>query len=79
MEESEISTSNSTMILFVLIAIIITFIIVFCAMLLCFLNARKRNDPSSDENSLSRCCRIFSGLKPSFNWTDRRLSEQLNL
>ena len=85
MEGSEPSLYNDNIVLTVVVPTIITVIIISCITLTCCLNHTScmlMNNPNDEENGSSRFRKWWSangGLKTTFNLTDRRISEQLNL
>ena len=84
MEESESIVSHNTTVLrpliimsIAIIVLIVAVIIMSCSILFCIV--KSRNNQNTEENWFSRLCDVVGGWKPSFNLTDRRISEQLNL
>lgn len=84
MEESESIVSHNISLIrpliimsIIVIVVIVTVIIISCSILFCIINSR--NNQNTEGNWLSRLCGVLGGWKPSFNFTDRRISEQLNL
>ena len=85
MEEAEPPFYNANILLTVVVVTIVAVIIITCITLTCCLDHTScllMNNPNDEENGPSRFRKWWSvngGLKTTFNLTDRRISEQLNL